>query len=439
MISSTQSIPIIGAGLAGLSAAAHLGVPYTLYERQHTVGGIGGSFSCEGYTFDHAIHILYTKDPYAATFIRSLLGTNFRTFTRSSWIYSHGVYTGYPYQANFHGLPDHVIQQNIAGIRAVHARRSLQPYVTPANFRDWIYATFGEGIAANFMIPYNEKVWSHPLDAMSHQWCSSRVPVPDLASVERASSSMNSLSYGDNGEFWYPKHGGIGALSDALAARVERPRCDMELKALDVRNRRLLFANGEVKHYDVMISTLPLPTLVHMIPHVPEHVRSAAHALLSNKVVTINLGVDTPDLTDRHWVYFPEREFVFQRISFPATLSASMAPPGKSSITAEISLPKHSTVPMESLVAQCIEGLRRCGVLRSTDRVQVINTTVIDPAYVIYDHHHSDAVSCVRSYLRDQGIVTCGRFGEWEYLNIDHSLLSGRRAANEIMHQLSLD
>ena len=34
----------------------------------------------------------------------------------------------------------------------------------------------------------------------------------------------------------------------------------------------------------------------------------------------------------------------------------------------------------------------------------------------------------VKEYLRDVGILTCGRFGEWDYLWSDQALLSGKNA-----------
>ena len=35
----------------------------------------------------------------------------------------------------------------------------------------------------------------------------------------------------------------------------------------------------------------------------------------------------------------------------------------------------------------------------------------------------------VRDYMTAQGIITAGRFGEWDYLWTGESLLSGREAA----------
>ena len=60
---------IIGAGVAGLSAAYHLQQRgfsnYQLFEKDSEVGGLCKSFVMDGFTFDYAAHILYTEDGYA--------------------------------------------------------------------------------------------------------------------------------------------------------------------------------------------------------------------------------------------------------------------------------------------------------------------------------------------------------------------------------------
>ena len=57
----------------------------------------------------------------------------------------------------------------------------------------------------------------------------------------------------------------------------------------------------------------------------------------------------------------------------------------------------------------------------------------IFPAYVIYDLGHAENVATIRDFLRQYGIRTVGRFGEWQYFNMDHSMRSGKTAADEIL------
>jgi protoporphyrinogen oxidase len=52
---------------------------------------------------------------------------------------------------------------------------------------------------------------------------------------------------------------------------------------------------------------------------------------------------------------------------------------------------------------------------------------------VIYDLDHSKNAGIIRSWLREHDIWSVGRFGEWQYFNMDHSMRSGRTAAKEIV------
>ena len=54
-------------------------------------------------------------------------------------------------------------------------------------------------------------------------------------------------------------------------------------------------------------------------------------------------------------------------------------------------------------------------------------------AYVIYDLDHAKNIAILRAWLREHGIWNVGRFGEWQYFNMDHSMRSGKTAAEEIL------
>ncbi|HTQ80177.1 MAG TPA: hypothetical protein VMM92_09280, partial [Thermoanaerobaculia bacterium] len=77
------------------------------------------------------------------------------------------------------------------------------------------------------------------------------------------------------------------------------------------------------------------------------------------------------------------------------------------------------------------------GILDPGDRIELIHTEEISPAYVIYDLDHQRNVSLIRGWLKENGIWTVGRFGEWQYFNMDHSMRSGKTAAEEILKSRS--
>ena len=111
---------VIGAGPTGLSAAYHLGEKALLIEANDRVGGWCRSLVDRGFTFDFAGHIMFSNDPYVHKMYEMLLGDNVHWQDREAWIYSHEVYTRYPFQGSLYGLPPEVIKECIVG--AIEAR-----------------------------------------------------------------------------------------------------------------------------------------------------------------------------------------------------------------------------------------------------------------------------------------------------------------------------
>src|SRR5919198_1533758 len=165
-------IVVIGAGPTGLSAAYHLGADALLLDQNETVGGWCRSIVDNGFTFDYAGHIMFSKDEYVHQMYKVLLGDNVHWQDREAWIYSKGVYTRYPFQGSLYGLPPDVIKECIVG--AIEAR--FGPLGEPRNFEEFIYKVWGRGIAKHFMVPYNRKLWAVPLSEMETSWLGGRVP-----------------------------------------------------------------------------------------------------------------------------------------------------------------------------------------------------------------------------------------------------------------------
>jgi len=84
-------------------------------------------------------------------------------------------------------------------------------------------------------------------------------------------------------------------------------------------------------------------------------------------------------------------------------------------------------------IERTIAALREAAILRPDDRIELVHTEEILPAYIIYDLDHHRNVGVIRDWLREHGIWNVGRFGEWQYFNMDHAMRSGKTAAQEIV------
>jgi UDP-galactopyranose mutase len=429
---------ILGAGLAGLTAAYTLQEAgdegWIVLERAARAGGHARSMSCDGYVFDYGPHILFTDDAEMGALIRTLLGENMREQERQAFIYhaAYDTYTRFPFQAHLHGLPVELVRECLVElVRAVEAHAAGAP--APANYEEWMRATFGNAIAEKLMIPYARKIWTVDPSTMEYSWIARRVPTPDIERILTGALTNDVAQVGATASFWYPWHGGIEALASSLAATVRGVSLGCEMVSIDLRRRVVTLADGEEIAFDRMIFTLPLCLLPKWISDLPAAVADACHALVYQGIFNINLGVGRPGLSDKHWVYFYEEAFPFHRLSFPGTFSPYNVPEGKSSVSTEVAYSVRGAFDRELAIEQTIAGLQLARIVEPEDEIEVVCAEEIAPAYVVYDLTHRANVTLIRAWLEDQGVWTAGRFGEWGYLNMDHSMRSGRQAANTIL------
>ncbi len=288
---------IVGAGLAGLSAAYHLEKnqcdDWIILEKTDRVGGLCKSVKYDsGFTFDHSIHILYSSDPYASGLIKTLLQDNMSTINRESWVYSNGVYTSYPWQANTYSMPVKVVKECLMGV--VKATYEKGRSASPANFEEWCYDTFGEGLAKHFMIPYNRKLWAIDLKKMTDAWIKDRVMTPSLDEVIEGALHKQNASFGPNKTFWYPKKSGIEALPMGFLPHLDNKKTKFNIETSRVlwKEKKVISKDAREWSYSNLISTLPLPVLARcMEPEMPSALMKAAGNLEHNTVYAINLAV----------------------------------------------------------------------------------------------------------------------------------------------------
>ena len=468
---------IIGGGPTGLSAAYHLDKDVVLLDKNSTVGGWCRSIEDKGFTFDHAGHIMFSNDPYVLELYKVLLGNNVHWQNREAWVYSKGVHTRYPFQGALYGLPPDVIKECIIGAmesrygalkdaqtksagngcqaidgaaavlsdccadgtvpesrKTVSASGAAEKNKTE-NFEEFIYRMWGSGIAKHFAIPYNKKLWTVPLTEMETSWLGGRVPLPDLEEIIDGALQPVAKPMGPNARFGYPLSGGFQAMMSGFLPHIKG---SIELNAdvihVSPDEHLVTLADGRHYRYESLISTMPLPELIRrMGDEAPEPIRKAAAALRHVSVRCVNLGVGRENISDKHWIYYPE-DTIFHRVFLQGNASADCNPPGGFGLTCEISYSPWKPLPLEGqdLINRCIEDCKHVGLLTPDDKLITANLVDMPYAYVVYDHARKQSVEMVKKWLSERNIILSGRYSEWEYYNSDHAFLAGKKAADMV-------
>ncbi|RYE87454.1 MAG: hypothetical protein EOO75_14460 [Myxococcales bacterium] len=425
--SSTPTL-ILGAGLAGLSTALHLrqaGGEARLLEQASFVGGHATTIEDSGYRFDRTGHLLHLRDPDMRALVTGLLGDRLLTVERRSRVYSHGVYTRYPFQANTFGLPPAVAHECVMGfLRA----REAAPAGATDDFASWCRARFGDGFCRHFLLPYNEKLWGVPASEITAAWCRRFVPVPSVDDVIAGAVGLNDRELGYNASFVYPR-GGIGELPAALARAAGPVELGRRPQAIDWRRRRVTLADETIA-YERLVSTVPLRALGALLVDPPDEVARAFGQLRCAGLRYLDVALRAPVGRDLHWVYVPEARYPFYRVGCYSHFSPDLTPAGGGSLYVELADRRPDASP--DAVPRVIALLVEMGLIGHPDEVAFVRERHLPYAYVLFDHAHAAAVACIEAFLGACGIESTGRYGRWTYSSMEDALLDGRAAARSL-------
>ena len=421
---------ILGAGLSGLSTALHTREDHLLIEREDRAGGLTRTEEIDGFLFNHTGHWLHLRDDRVRRLVSDLLPGRLLSIARRARIYTHGVFTEYPFQANLYGLPAPVLRECLQGAVEAAIRRASRGR-TPRlrTFHDYVRFHFGDGIARYFIVPYNTKLWGVSPDEVTAEWTQRFVPVPDIARIVDGALGLSEEAMGYNATFLYPADGGIEALPQAMVGRLRSDRILLNAAVTAIHaEARIVEAAGLRFHYDRLVSTLPLPELVRIIQDAPADIRRAARRLRCAPLRYMNVGlaVERP-LNGVHWVYLPEPRFPFYRVGSASNAVPYLAPPGRSSLYVELA--NDRPIANRDAVIALAAFLREIGsIARESDLLFAVFRE--HPyGYVIYDRFCAPARARILSYCESRRIRSIGRYGAWTYNSMEDAILDGMAAA----------
>jgi protoporphyrinogen oxidase len=429
-------VVILGGGLTGISTAVHLRAPWVLFEREDRLGGHARTDERDGYRFDKTGHWLHLRDPAVKQLVDELLPGQMTPIARRARIFSHGVLTRFPFQANLHGLPPEVIKECLLGVIEAKVTGAVAASggaatAEPKNFEEYCLRHFGAGISKHFMIPYNEKLWGVAPREITAAWCSRFVPLPNLELIVAGAVGAGPPELGYNIGFLYPKQGGIETFTRALQTRMGahsktgRVHTKTSPDEIDWRGRAVV-VGGERVPYRALVASIPLPELLKRMPGLPPEIEAHAARLRCTTLRYLNVASRAQPPADWHWIYVPEKKYPFYRVNVFSSAMPTMAPAGGASICVEMA----DRGPIsDDVVRESAQALAAAGALASPDDVVFAERKEIQYAYVVFDDHYYPATRAIFSFLEDNGIYPRGRYGAWTYNAMEDCVIAGREVA----------
>lgn len=399
---------ILGAGPSGLSVAHGLvasGVnikDILVLEKNNVAGGLCCSEQVDGAPLDTGGgHFLDVKHERVLNFLFEFMPRKeWKEYTRISKIKLHGQLVDHPLEANLWQLPTEVQTDYLESIAAAGCNSGQD---MPKAFSEWVTWKLGEKISEEYMIPYNEKMWSIPLSELGTYWL---YKLPNVSFRQTLLSCLTRKPEGSlpaHGTFLYPKEFGYGevwrrmgeALSDSLFLNTPVESIDPEQ----------LVVNSTWKARSNIINTIPWTHWLSFA-QVPSEVRSAI-AKLEKVSIDVRYEPETVN-SNAHWIYDPDPKVAHHRLVLRSNF-------------------------MDSAKGHWTEtnSVRSMGG-KGQDEVCFHNTF----AYPINTVEKPQAVELIKVWAESIGVLPLGRWGKWEHMNSDIAVLEALQMADQIMESL---
>ena len=430
---------ILGGGLAGISLAYFMQnqpeiTSIDILEKEHEPGGLCRSFMHEGIPVDIGPHIFFSKDKETLDFMLDVLGENKHKLRRSNRILHKGKMVQYPFENDLSNLPEDDCKKCVDGFlrnpyKNYHAENMLQFFLK----------TFGEGITNQYLRPYNEKIWKFDPAFMDTQMVE-RIPRPPDEDIIRSAAGETVDGYTHQLYFSYPKSGGTAAFIEAFICRLNdkvtiHTDCEVTGVAKDKSGWRISTDSAEFVGEN-LVSCIPVDILMKLYKGIDDETSAIRNDLRYNNIIVAAMTVSEDRAGDNFAFMIADRDVAFHRLSKIDFLGEAYHK--KNTATYMIEYTYRDGDPVSGMTDDELkelftDGMTRIGFVKSQDEVVSFTPKRFPYAYVIYDLFHKQNMTKIRSFFSEQGVTLHGRFGNFEYWNMDKVIAESKILASNIL------
>jgi len=448
-----RRIVILGAGVCGLAAAYRLleqdsTLDITLLEAEDRPGGLARSLTVGDQVTDLGPHRIFTELPDVQEFLDDLVGDQLETVQRASKMWLRGGWIEYPPKPL--EIMAHLGVPKLASAGTSYLMEKAGALFSQESGKRESFATlmtsaFGPELYKMLVEPYARKVWKISPSKIHADIARVRVSAGGLDQMVKKLFVPEKKGQITAVKKFFYLAGGVESLVKKLAKGVQDRGGKIRLvrSVVDLEpcgstrwevTARTQEGSTECFKADAVISTIPLGGLLDMLlPRSPDaevERRRDELRFISNFLVCV--VVDRPRITESQWLYFPEKDTVFNRAYEPKNFHESMGGSRQGMIVFEITCHPGDELSRRTdreLVSATLRGAERVGLLR---RDEVTRTLVhrIPFTYPLYDLEYRNRLSVIWRYLEQWStLISSGRQGLFLHNNMDHSIHMGFRSA----------
>lgn len=448
-MATTVRVLVLGAGPTGMLTAWALkekGISdVCIIEKTDSPGGLAKSRKQAGWCVDFGPHRFQTRDERIRAVMEQLLGTKLRTIADKRigiWLAARPVDYPPSFSQLARAFPVGETIRCGAGLLRSRLFRSSANY--PQTYEHWVIGRYGNRFSETTLAPMARKMWGLQPSELSVDLAKERVVLVSLRGV--MFGSLLSRRYQQYQKvFCYPQRC-LGEIWDNGADRLREAGMGLRMNSvplsLQIESNRISTVTVRSKDEDLefrpdyVVSTIPLPDLVSALgSHLARETHLALEQLTYRALVIVYVELRTPRLSPFHYTYFPQPEYVFQRLFEQKNFAEQPEHPETTVIGAEISCFEDDAVwraSDEDLFRQVVAGLERAQLATGSE-TRLLFTAREPHAYPMYTRDYRAALEPVLDECgRIENLMLNGRQGLFKFNNLDHCVDMGRAAAEHI-------
>ena len=451
-----KDIVIIGAGITGLGSSWQLLNKETegwkgdwiVLERAEKLGGNALSETDKlGFTWDIGSHVIYSHYEYFDNVLSTIMDDDEWQFNeRSGWIWMFDQFIPYPIQRNIRYFPEPILSSCVNELTEIY--KTSQRNTNYKSLEDWLIDNFGPTLVKEFFAPFNYKMWARPINRLSTSWVQLRsggknnnTPMIELDEILQSIIGHYDLpGWNSRDKFPYPKSGGCGKIMRRLGSKIPSSRISLKsvVTSISTSNRELTLKTGKTIKYGSLISTIPLPILLSLISDQPilHHLNKEIEFSGAHVIGIAYQGKLPQYLNSKNWLYFPQGELPFFRVSIISNYSKYNVPDSSKywSLLCEISSSEYKPINEKNLIENVIKGLYQ-SVVPLDSKVINIWHKKLKIGYPVPFLGRDALLSEVQGRLAEEHIFSRGRLGgmKYESSNLDYSFMQGVEVVDRIL------
>lgn len=439
-MSDALPVAVLGAGIAGLTAAAELrrhGVDTIVFEAGKQVAGLAASHrDPDGFSYDTGAHFITNRLATAVGVLDRCRVV--RHYGETVWM--RGRATAYPL-----GLLRTPRYVRDAARRRVAGFRDHEP---PHDASEWFRREYGDALADEVALPLVEAWSGVPATELSPA-VGDKIPGGILNTVmlklmARITGRAVAIGYvrekPENVNVWhvYPEEG-VGTLCEQLAADLgDAVRLESPVQRIFVEDGRVAAVRVRDRELPVsaVISTAPVNVLARLVDGTRALDRFLPFRF--RPMIFVNMRLEGRGLLHDVVTWTPEARFCFFRLTETPLSMPWLAPEGKTLLTVDIGAEigdAHWDMSDDVLARHCLDQLDPIvpGIERRFLGARVLRVPL---AYPVFLNEYEPARRELEESTGVEGLLSVGRNGEFAHILMEDVYWRTVRRVRELVAAL---